>query len=134
MAIDTVAEQRAFSMPTFSFSFLTVSEGPFFLRPISDIVKGHEKMRRTKTLQLVDVHCGGEIGRVVTSVVVDLPGEMSTAEQNPASAAEQKSATWASALGREAIMSPSTVQGALAREANSGRITCLQRRGVRGSG
>ena len=32
-------------------------------------------MRWQRTLQLVDVHCEGEIGRVVTAGVLDLPGE-----------------------------------------------------------
>ncbi|WP_120631539.1 proline racemase family protein [Ruegeria sp. EL01] len=32
-------------------------------------------MRWTRTLQLVDVHCAGEIGRVVTGGVLDIPGE-----------------------------------------------------------
>ncbi len=31
-------------------------------------------MRWTRTLQLVDVHCAGEIGRVVTGGVLDIPG------------------------------------------------------------
>ena len=31
-------------------------------------------MRWKKTLQLVDVHCEGEIGTVVTSTTLDLPG------------------------------------------------------------
>ena len=32
-------------------------------------------MRWQKTLQLVDVHCEGEVGKVITSGVLDLPGE-----------------------------------------------------------
>ncbi len=32
-------------------------------------------MRWTKTLQIIDVHCEGEIGKVVTAGVLDLPGE-----------------------------------------------------------
>lgn len=32
-------------------------------------------MRWSRTLQLVDVHCEGEIGRVVTGGVLDVPGE-----------------------------------------------------------
>ena len=32
-------------------------------------------MRRKKTLQLVDVHCEGEIGKVITGGVIDIPGK-----------------------------------------------------------
>lgn len=32
-------------------------------------------MRWSRTLQTVDVHCAGEIGRVITSGVLDIPGE-----------------------------------------------------------
>ncbi|OXC71764.1 proline racemase family protein [Caballeronia sordidicola] len=32
-------------------------------------------MRWTKTLQLVDVHCEGEIGKVITAGVIDVPGK-----------------------------------------------------------
>ncbi|HDR9173105.1 TPA: proline racemase family protein [Burkholderia vietnamiensis] len=32
-------------------------------------------MRWNKTLQIVDVHCEGEIGKVITAGVLDLPGE-----------------------------------------------------------
>jgi len=32
-------------------------------------------MRWTRTLQLVDVHCAGEIGRVVTGGIMDVPGK-----------------------------------------------------------
>jgi proline racemase len=32
-------------------------------------------MRWKKTLQLVDVHCEGEIGKVITGGVIDIPGE-----------------------------------------------------------
>ena len=32
-------------------------------------------MRWTRTLQLVDVHCAGEIGRVITGGVLDVPGK-----------------------------------------------------------
>ena len=31
-------------------------------------------MRWKKTLQLIDVHCEGEIGKVITSGVLDIPG------------------------------------------------------------
>lgn len=31
-------------------------------------------MRWKKTLQLIDVHCEGEIGKVITSGVIDIPG------------------------------------------------------------
>ena len=32
-------------------------------------------MRWNKTLQLVDVHCEGEIGKVITGGVLDVPGK-----------------------------------------------------------
>lgn len=32
-------------------------------------------MKWRKTLQMVDVHCEGEVGKVITSGVIDLPGE-----------------------------------------------------------
>ena len=31
-------------------------------------------MRWSRTVQLVDVHCGGEIGRVLMSGMIDIPG------------------------------------------------------------
>lgn len=31
-------------------------------------------MRWRKTLQLVDVHCEGEVGKVITGGVLDIPG------------------------------------------------------------
>ena len=33
------------------------------------------QMHWKRTLQLIDVHCEGEIGRVITSGVLDVPGE-----------------------------------------------------------
>ena len=32
-------------------------------------------MRWSKTIQTVDVHCAGEIGRVITAGVLDIPGQ-----------------------------------------------------------
>ena len=32
-------------------------------------------MRWKKTLQLVDVHCEGEVGKVITGGVIDVPGK-----------------------------------------------------------
>ncbi|WP_368186231.1 proline racemase family protein [Aestuariibius sp. HNIBRBA575] len=37
-------------------------------------------MRWTRTLQTVDVHCAGEIGRVITSGVLDIPGDTISAK------------------------------------------------------
>ena len=37
-------------------------------------------MRWTRTLQTVDMHCAGEIGRVITGGVIDLPGETMAAK------------------------------------------------------
>lgn len=39
-------------------------------------------MRWKKTLQLVDVHCEGEIGKVITGGVIDIPGETMLAKMN----------------------------------------------------
>ena len=37
-------------------------------------------MRWKRTLQTVDVHCAGEIGRVVTGGVLDIPGDTMAAK------------------------------------------------------
>jgi proline racemase len=39
-------------------------------------------MRWKKTLQLVDVHCEGEIGKVITGGVIDIPGDTMLAKMN----------------------------------------------------
>lgn len=39
-------------------------------------------MRWKKTLQLLDVHCEGEVGKVVLSGIYDIPGETMTAKMD----------------------------------------------------
>lgn len=39
-------------------------------------------MRWKKTLQLIEVHCEGEIGKVITSGVINIPGETMLAKMN----------------------------------------------------